>query len=194
VVLVDDIVRARNELGIAEQAGLNRVDYLRSALPSSIETNLGGVSLAAVRELAVEAGKCLDALANGKLRSNLDPCCIARRPRAINCEQGSWERDERRRDVTGRHELVHPGDPRIEAIGSCRLEGRRAYRTARPGTSAGRTRQPSAQSGRARKTVSNASEASVCIDYDGKGMELPPKRGLGLRGRERTRERTAAFA
>jgi two-component sensor histidine kinase len=31
------------------------------------------------------------------------------------------------------------------------------------------------------KTVSNASEASVCIEDDGKGMELPPKRGLGLR-------------
>jgi two-component sensor histidine kinase/putative methionine-R-sulfoxide reductase with GAF domain len=29
--------------------------------------------------------------------------------------------------------------------------------------------------------VGNASEASVCIEDDGKGMELPPKRGLGLR-------------
>src|SRR5262249_57043149 len=80
----------------------------RATLPAEAGAGLAGIALAALGELAVEAGEQPGIGLDRELGSVVDAGGVARRARAVDGERRPRQRDEGGRDIAGGTELVHP--------------------------------------------------------------------------------------
>src|SRR5258708_2405889 len=83
----------------------------RVTLPSDSDATLAGRALAAIGELAVEAGEQPRVLAGGELGAGGDPRGIARRTRTVDRERRTRQRDEGSVDRAIGMEFMHPRQP-----------------------------------------------------------------------------------